>query len=68
MALEPLAPDAVGAPAGGVLVRLAAPFAAPAPGQAAVFYRGDEVVAAAVIAAEAVSQGPVKPREYDTVS
>ena len=37
--------------AGELLVRLAAPFAAPAPGQAAVFYRGDTVVGAGVTGA-----------------
>ncbi len=36
--------------AGALLVRLAAPFAAPAPGQTAVFYRGDIVVGVGVIA------------------
>jgi tRNA-uridine 2-sulfurtransferase len=37
------------APAGALLVRLAAPFSAPAPGQTAVFYCGDTVVGAGVI-------------------
>jgi hypothetical protein len=57
--------------AGGLLVRLAAPFAAPAPGQAAVFYRGDVVVGAGVIAAAVAPSGPgraAQGREYDSVS
>lgn len=37
---------------GRLLVRLAAPFAAPAPGQAAVFYRGEVVVGAGTIASQ----------------
>ncbi len=40
---------AAGAP-GGACVRLATPFAAPAPGQAAVFYRGEVVAGSGVIA------------------
>ncbi len=39
------------APAGALLVRLATPFSAPAPGQAAVFYRGDRVVGAGLVGA-----------------
>ena len=58
--------------AGELLVRLAAPFAAPAPGQTAVFYRGDTVVGAGVIDRQprgALSARPPACRgEYDTVS
>lgn len=44
-------------PSDEVLVRLAAPFAAPAPGQAAVFCRAGVVVGAGVIAAAAAPSG-----------
>jgi tRNA-specific 2-thiouridylase len=47
--VEPLDPDAGPGSAGALLVRLAAPFAAPAPGQTAVFYRGDTVVGTGTI-------------------
>ena len=82
-AVEPLAldvpPSGATHAAGALLVRLAAPFAAPAPGQAAVFYRGDIVVGLGVIAGEPPAPGcrPVEPvggrrsapkGEYDNVS
>lgn len=61
--VQPLSGAAETAGSGELLVRLAAPFAAPAPGQIAVFYRGETVVGAGVIAASAVPEW-----EYDTVS
>ncbi len=83
-AIEPLVRDDA-SPAGAtntagvLLVRLAAPFAAPAPGQTAVFYRGDTAVGTGVIAGtpSASIRPPLEPvgerhpaakGEYDSVS
>jgi tRNA U34 2-thiouridine synthase MnmA/TrmU len=58
--------------AGELLVRLAAPFAAPAPGQTAVFYRGGVVVGAGVIDGRSWgargARSAERRGEYDSVS
>lgn len=58
--------------AGTLLVRLGVPFSAPAPGQAAVFYRGDVVVGAGVIDGRSLDARGARPPgcrgEYDSVS
>jgi tRNA-specific 2-thiouridylase len=58
--------------AGELLVRLAAPFSAPAPGQTAVFYRGDVVVGVGVIDGRSRGAGSARSAEcrgeYDSVS